>query len=351
MSVAVNTPSSVNKFSVAEQIKELAVCVKNLVPDTVRKIRFVNKVLDEIEKEVTFKCHENPKVASEIEELKQAFKKVIIYSDHYVGACKNLAKYSSNPRHIQSIKDDLERGSVQKLKCYLGDVSNRIAICRQRLDEYIVMFERLQKDANVVKDKQISKVERKEKEVKDMHHVSRGTGIAAGATGAMAGLSATVSATALSMSVFVPPTAIVGVPIGIVAMIVGGTLATGATASAGTSVGFAIAKCISAKELDLLIKATKSLANLQEKMNENRCEMLKLERCVQNTSECVEGSTIEYDDGTKRQIKGLKHHTNDPSRCDDGELESLWDIEDKLDEIQTEMQKVLKSIENESADE
>lgn len=147
------------------------------------------------------------------------------------------------------------------------------------------------------------------------------------------------------------PTAIVGVPIGIVAMVIGGTLATGATTSAGTAIGFAIAKSISAKELDLLIKATKSLANLQEKMHENKCEMMKLELLFRNTSEYVEGSTIEYDNGTKKHIKGLKHHTNDPSRCDDCELESLWDIEDKLDEMQTEIQEVLRIAENKSADE
>ena len=350
MSVAVDPQIPSTKFSVAGQIKQLAVSVKNLVPDTVRKIRFVNKVLDEIEKEVTFKCHENPRVASEIQELKQAFKKVIIFSDRYVAACKNLAKYSSNARHIQSIKDDLEDGSVQKLKRYLGDVSNRVAICCQRLDEYTDMFEKLQKDTNAVKEKQVSKVERKEKEVKEMHHASRGTGIAAGATGAVAGLSGAVSAVALGVSVALPPTAIVGVPVGIVAMVIGGTLATGATASAGTSIGFAIAKCISSKELDLLIKATKSLADLQEHMDENKCEMLKLELCVQNTSECVEGSTIEYTDGTKKQIKGLKHHTNDPSHSDHGELESLWDIEDKIDEMQAEMEKVLKIIEKEGVD-
>ena len=58
------------------------------------------------------------------------------------------------------------------------------------------MFEKLQRDTNAVQKKQISKVERKEKEVKDMYHVSRGTGIAAGATGAVAGLSGVVSATA-----------------------------------------------------------------------------------------------------------------------------------------------------------
>ena len=351
MSVEVKGPISSTNFSVARLIKELAVNVKNLVPDTVMKIKLVNKVLDELEKEVTFKCHENPRVASEIEELKFAFKKVMIYSDHFVAACKNMAKYSSNARHIQSIKDDLEGGSVLKLKRYLVDVSNRIAICCQRLDEYVVMFKKLQSDTNAVKDKQASKVERKEKEVKDMHHISRGTGIAAGATGAMAGLSGAVSATALSISALFPPAAIVGVPIGIVAMVIGGTLATGATASAGTSIGFAIAKCISAKELDLLIKATKSLASLQEKMYENKCEMMKLELLVRNTSEYVEGSTIEYDNSTKKHIKGLKHHTNDPSRCDDGELESLWDIEDKLDEMQAEMQEILKFVEKNNPDE
>ena len=343
MSLVVNTPASIT-LSVAGQIQQLATCVKNLIPDTVRKIRLVNRVLDEIERDVTFKCHENPRVAIEIDELKQAFKKVMIYSDHYVVACKRLANYSSNTHHIQSIKDDLEGGSVQKLKGYLGDVSDCIAKCCKHLDEYRNMFEKLQKDTNAAKDKQVSKVERKEKEVKDMHHVSRGTGIAAGATGAMAGFSGAVSAVALSMSVFAPPTAIVGVPIGIVAMIIGGTLATGATASAGTSIGFAVTKSIGTKELDLLIKAGKSLADLQEKMDENKFEMLKLELCVRNTSECVKGSTIEYSDGSKQQIKGLKHHANDPCRCDDGELESLWDIEDKLDEVQAEMQTILEII-------
>lgn len=65
------------------------------------KIKLVNKVLDELEKEITFKCHENPRVANETEELKFAFKKVIIYSDHFVAACKNMAKYSSNACHIK----------------------------------------------------------------------------------------------------------------------------------------------------------------------------------------------------------------------------------------------------------
>ena len=62
--------SAATHFSVAGQLKELAISVKNLVPDTSLKIRHVNKVLDEIEKEVSIKCHENPRVASEIEELK-----------------------------------------------------------------------------------------------------------------------------------------------------------------------------------------------------------------------------------------------------------------------------------------
>lgn len=351
MSAKVKAPiSAATHFSVAGQLKELAVSVKNLVPDTILKIKHVNKVLDEIEKEVSFKCHENPQVANEIEELKQAFRTVIIYSDCYVVACQNLAKYSSNTRHIQRIKDNLEEGSVQKLKRYLSDVSNRLAICCQRLEEYTIMFEKLQRNTNAVQKKQISKVERKEKEVKDMYHVSRGTGIAAGATGAVAGLSGVVSATALVTSVVLPPTAIVGVPVGIVAMIISGTLATGATAPAGTAIGFAIAKSVNSKELDLLIKATASLADLKEMMCKNKCKMLKLELCVRNTSEYIEGSTIEYDDGTKRQIKGLKHHTNDPNHYDDGELESLWDIEDKLDEMQTEMQGVLKIVENEGVD-
>ena len=48
-------------------------------------------------------------------------------------------------------------------------------------------------------------------------------------------------------------------PLGIVSSIISGTLAIGATASAGTAVGFTIiAKSVNSKELKLLIEATTS---------------------------------------------------------------------------------------------
>ena len=93
MSAIVKSPISATHFSVVGLLKELSIGVKNLVPDAILKIRHVNKILDRIEKEVSFKCHTNPQVASEIEELKQAFRTVIIHSDRYVIACRNLAKY------------------------------------------------------------------------------------------------------------------------------------------------------------------------------------------------------------------------------------------------------------------
>lgn len=325
----------------SQHMQQLVAGVASIIPDTLKQIKYVNRILEEIEKEVSVEMHEDPRVAREIEELKQDFREIIINCGRYMIACKSLAKYSSNKRHARSIKEDLENGSVKKLERFLLDVGSRLARCHQRLDEYDSMFKKLQEKTQSVASENASNIEVKQRNVKDLHYVSRGTGIAAGATGALSGVGATATAAAFITSVAFPPSAIVAVPLGIAGVVFTGIFATGTTAAAGTAIGFAIAKAISAKELELLKKASESIGTLQQKMNESKTEVCKLEAHVKNAAECIEGSTIE-------SKNGLKHMVMNPKRYDDGELESLYDIEDKLDEIQSEMEKVLKIIDDET---
>ena len=347
-STTVQTEEPTSDSLVSKNIQKLTKGVKKLIPGVVKEVKFVSKVLDEIESTVSFNCHENPKIALDIEELKQAFREIVIFSGHVIVACRSLARYSSNDRHIKRIKDDLETGSVKKLKCYLDDVVERLARCRQRFDEYNEMFEKLRGQTESVASEHASDIQTKEERKKDLHLVSRGTGIAAGATGSLATLGAAASGVAFTVSALVPPAAIVGVPIGIVSAILGGTFAVGATATAGTAIGFAIAKSLTQKELEILGKATHSIASLQERMNTTRSEMYKLELCVKSAAECVDGSVIECRGGTKQELKGLKHLVTSAVCNSDEELDTIWDIEDKLDELQQEMQKVLKILDDES---
>lgn len=321
-------------------MQQVVTVFKNIIPETLRQIKYVNSVLEQIEKDVSFDSHKNPELALEIEELKQNFKEITISCGRYMVACKSLARYSSNERHIQRIKEDLENQNVKMLKRFLLDIGNRLARCKRCLEEYNIMFKELQEKAKGVACENASNIVVKQEKVKDQHNVSRGTGVAAGATGVLAGVGAVATTAAFVTSVAFPPSAVVGVPLGIVGVFFTGVMATGTTAATGTAIGFAMAKAISAKELELLENAALSISKLQKMMNESKTKVCQLEACVKNAAECVEGSTIE-----KRSKDGLKSIVMHPKRYDDGELESLYDIEDKLDEIKIEMEKVLKIIE------
>ena len=331
------------KGALTQHMQQLVAGVANIIPDTLKQIKYVNRILEEIEEEVSVKIHEDPRVAREIEELKQDFREITINCGRYMVACKSLARYSSNEHHAQSIKDDLENGSVKKLERFLVDVGDRLARCHQRLDEYDSMFKKLQEKTQRVASENASNMEVKQKNVKDLHYVSRGSGIAAGATGVLSGVGVAATAAAFVTSVAFPPSADVAVPLSIAGMVFTGIFATGTTAAAGTAIGFAIAKAFTVEELELLKKASESIFTLQQKMNESKTEVSKLEAHVKNAAECIEGSTIE-------SKNGLKHMVINPKRYDNGELESLYDIEDKLDEIQSEMEKVLKIIDDETDD-
>ena len=329
---------SLAKCQISQGLYEVATQVKEVITNVVREVCKIREALDKIEQEDSFEAHENPQVSYEIEGLKQSLRELTIYSRGFLSACKSLAKYSSNDRHLQCIKDDLNNGRLERLKRFVKDIISRMAICRMRVDEYQAEYNKLKRHVDNVMTEASRKAEQKAENVRDLHNISRGIGVASGVTGAGASIAAVCSMAGFASLAF-PPAAVVSIPIGITSMVIGGILVFTAAGTGGAAIGFSVAKSISEKERKVLKQAADSVLKLQETMHNSKTKVAELEAQLKTISDVIEVSEMSNE--------GLKHLVEDPERYEDGELESLFDIEEKLDKLQDEMKCILKAIENE----
>ena len=321
------------RCSISEVIHMLGTSIVNLVPGVMKEVKCVKKVLDEIEKEDSFKHHEDPRIAMDVEKLKQAFRKVIVYSGHIKNPCRSLASYSSNQEHIQSIKEDLQSGKLQKLKRFLQDVGARLERCSQCLGK---LLNQLQMESLTTKHESANLQIKENKKQDNLHYTSL-VAVAGGVLGGLCASDSTVQT--IKVLAVLTSTDKACKPKGTFTGIIGHAVGVGATASAGTAIS------LTQRELEILDRAKRSLLTLQKKMNKIKTEVHELELSVNSVIECVESSVITSSWG---KIKRLKCPLISPaSGATDGKLESICDIEEKLDELQTEMEKALKILESE----
>lgn len=114
------------------------------VSKTISELKDLNTNLSGLEKDQAFSS-QYPEMAFKIENLKHAFREVVIFSHRFIGMSTSLAKYASNEEYIHQLGEDLSACQHQRLKPFIDGIIHYISRCKSCLDQHQQEYEKVKK--------------------------------------------------------------------------------------------------------------------------------------------------------------------------------------------------------------